>query len=147
MLLDCIVQVTAAPEQFPGLPPSGRAIELADGPSPNYFLTTFGRSTRATPCSCEVKTSPTLSQALHLLNGDATNGKIRQGEVVKKMYERLKSAGPVAEELYRLCYGRSPTPEERDAIQNQLTEYSMPQEGLEDLFWALLNSNEFVFNH
>ena len=34
-----------------------------------YFLTTFGRATRETVCSCEVKLEPTLSQALHLLNG------------------------------------------------------------------------------
>ena len=148
VLLDCIGQVTKAPERLPGLPEDGRAIELADGPTPNYFLSTFGRSTRSTPCSCEVKTSPTLSQALHLLNGEATNGKIRQGDVVKKLLDE-SSDNPqrVATELFRLCYSRSPKTDELKAIDQQLSDYATPREGLEDLFWALLNANEFVFNH
>jgi len=36
--------------------------------SSSYFLTTFGRSPRETVCAAEVRTEPTLSQALHLLN-------------------------------------------------------------------------------
>lgn len=147
ILLDCMVQVTQSPERLPGLPADGRAIEVADGPTPNYFLSTFGRSTRATPCSCEVKTSPTLSQALHLLNGEATNGKIQQGNVVKQLLDEGKDSKGVASELIRMCYARSPRAVELDAIEKQLSGYASPQEGLEDLFWALLNSNEFVFNH
>ena len=53
-----------------GLPLGARAVQIADGSTSNYFLTTFGRATRETVCACEVKTEPTLSQALHLLNGD-----------------------------------------------------------------------------
>ena len=60
---------------------AARAVQIADGRTPNYFLTTFGRSTRQTPCTCEVKTSPTLSQALHLINGETTSGKIAEGQV------------------------------------------------------------------
>jgi hypothetical protein len=60
-------------------------VQVADGRTPNYFLTTFGRATRQTPCTCEVKTSPTLSQALHLINGETTSGKIEEGRVVEKL--------------------------------------------------------------
>ncbi len=147
VLLDCIVQVTRAPERLPGLPENGRAIELADGPTPNYFLTTFGRSTRATPCSCEVKTSPTLSQALHLLNGESTNGKIQQGQVVAQLYDRLGSEDAVIKQLYLQCYSRTPNADETKAVRERLSGYPTIQDGLADLFWALLNSNEFVFNH
>src|SRR5262249_14599897 len=79
VLLDCINQVTETHDRLPGLPHGGRAVQVADGRTPNYFLTTFGRSTRATPCTCEVKSSPTLSQALHLINGETTTGKIAEG--------------------------------------------------------------------
>ncbi|MCX6855652.1 MAG: hypothetical protein NTV80_12200 [Verrucomicrobia bacterium] len=43
----------------------------------NYFLTTFGRAKRESVCSCEVKMEPTLFQALHLMNGDAVNDRIK----------------------------------------------------------------------
>ncbi|MGC8642632.1 MAG: DUF1549 domain-containing protein, partial [Isosphaeraceae bacterium] len=67
-LLDAISEVTETKDKFQGLPLGARAVQIADGQSSTYFLTTFGRATRETPCSCEVKLEPTLSQALHLLN-------------------------------------------------------------------------------
>ena len=70
VLLDCISQATEAKEKFQGLPLGARAVQIADGRTANYFLTTFGRATRETVCSCEVKMEPNLSQALHLLNGE-----------------------------------------------------------------------------
>ena len=54
-------------------------MQVADGNTSNYFLTTFGRATRGTACSCEVRVEPNLSQALHLLNGDTVNSKIIKG--------------------------------------------------------------------
>ncbi|MEX1223649.1 MAG: DUF1549 and DUF1553 domain-containing protein, partial [Pirellulales bacterium] len=69
MLLDCIAQVTGSPDKFRGLPLGSRAVQIADGATRNYFLTTFGSSERLTACACDVKTEPTLSQALHMLNG------------------------------------------------------------------------------
>ncbi len=62
-LLDIISQVTDTKDKFPGLPLGARAVQIADGGTSTYFLTTFGRATRETVCSCEVKMEPTLSQA------------------------------------------------------------------------------------
>jgi hypothetical protein len=147
VLLDCITQVTGTTERLPGLPPGSRAVQVADGLAAHYFLTTFGRSNRSTPCTCEVKTSPTLSQALHLLNGETTGGKIREGNVVGSLLESGKAPLDVAKRLYQICFARECTESEIKGIESKLKEYSTPKEGLEDLFWALLNSNEFVFNH
>jgi len=36
---------------------------------------------------------------------------------------------------------------ELKAIYNKLSDYPNPRDGLEDLYWAILNSNEFIFNH
>ena len=52
VLLDSISQVTATNEKYKGLPKGARAVQIADGNTSNYFLTTFGRATRATVCSC-----------------------------------------------------------------------------------------------
>jgi hypothetical protein len=149
VLLDCITQVTETSNTLPGLPLGGRAVEVPDGRTPNYFLATFGRSARTTACTCEVKVTPTLSQALHLLNGETTGGKIAEGKVVARLLQADPDAGGVAEQLYVRCLGRKPTATEREKIAARLA--SVPsekkQQALEDLFWALLNTNEFLFNH
>lgn len=148
VLLDCLNQVTETSEEFRGLPPGSRAIQIPDGPSPNYFLTTFGRSTRATACSCEVKTSPTLSQALHLLNGESTGGRIESGGVVERLLKQHAEPLDAAAALYERCLCRRPTAAESAEIRRRFeAEPAQPERLLTDLFWALLNSNEFIFNH
>ena len=79
MLRDSITQVTETKDKFRGLPLGARAVQIADGATSDYFLTTFGRSPRETVCACDVRNEPTLSQALHLLNGDTVQNKIREG--------------------------------------------------------------------
>lgn len=147
VLLDCISQVTGTTDDFRGLPAGSRAIQIADGQTPNYFLSTFGRSTRATACSCEVKTSPTLSQALHLLNGETTSGKIAEGRMIERLMQKHDDPLSVVRELYVGCLSREPSPAELEKIQARLEAQADLQQSLTDLFWALLNSNEFVFNH
>ena len=147
VLLDCISQVTETSDRLSGLPLGGRAIEIPDGASNNYFLETFGRATRRTPCSCEVSTSPTLSQALHLLNGETTSGKIEEGGVIDKNLSQGKSPMQVVDTLYLTCFARTPTMAERNSIQSTLSHSKDVRQDLVDLFWALLNSNEFIFNH
>lgn len=145
VLLDAITQVTGTTTRLPGVPAGGRAVHMPDGRSPNYFLTTFGRSTRATACSCEVNTTPTLSQALHLLNGDTTSGKVTDGKVVTKLLAAGSEPSVVAVELYVRCLGRRPTAAEAERIASKLDRSPDKTQALEDLFWALLNANEFVF--
>ncbi len=146
-LLDVISQVTDTKDKFQGLPLGARAVQLADGGSSTYFLTTFGRATRETVCSCEVKMEPTLSQALHLLNGDTVNGKIQQGGVVAKLLESGRPPVELIAELYRRCLCRPPTPEELERLSPLVAEGSDKSKGLLDIYWALLNSREFLFNH
>lgn len=147
MLLDCITQVTKTTNRLPGLPVGSRAVQVADGAAANYFLTTFGRSNRATPCTCEVKTSPTLSQALHLLNGETTGGKVVEGGVVEEMIQAGAKPKDVIQSLYIRCLSRLPNDGELKSALDMLATYPEAKLGLEDLFWAILNSNEFVFNH
>ena len=146
-LLDIICQVTDTQEKFRGLPLGARATQIADGRSSNYFLTTFGRATRETVCSCEVKMEPTLSQSLHLLNGSTTNAKIGQSPVLKELAERDAPPEQLIADLYVRCLARRPTQEELDRLLPLLGEGSNRRQALEDIFWALLNGREFLFNH
>lgn len=147
VLLDCINEVTDTSDQLAGLPLGGRAVQIPDANSNNYFLETFGRGSRETPCSCEVSTSPTLSQALHLLNGETTTGKIEQGNIIQQILDTGASPIDVAREIYVKCLTREPRQDELREIESKLASAKDPRTELADLFWALLNSNEFVFNH
>ena len=146
-LLDAISSVTDTKDKFQGLPVGARAVQIADGISSTYFLTTFGRATRETVCSCEVKMEPTLSQALHLLNGDTVNAKIQQGGLIKKLVDSKKTPEQIINELYVRCLSRKPTKDEIDKLSPSLAEGPAKAQGVEDLFWAMLNSREFLFNH
>jgi hypothetical protein len=146
MLLDCISQVTDTKDKFRGLPLGARAVQIADGETSNYFLTTFGRSPRESVCTCDVKTDPTLSQALHLLNGDTVGEKIRSGGAVKKLLDAGKSTEDVIRTLYVRCLSREPEFEELQRVA-KLVDNDKKEQALEDVFWALLNSREFLFNH
>jgi hypothetical protein len=147
VLLDCISQVTETQDKFQGLPRGAKAVEIPDGNTANYFLTTFGRATRTTVCSCEVKVDPNLSQALHLLNGNTIQRKIEQGEVVKKLLSEGKKPEVIIGALYQRCLGRTPTDEELKKLEGFLQGDAKPEQVLNDVFWSLLNAKEFVFNH
>jgi hypothetical protein len=108
VLLDCIAQVTETKEKYQGLPLGARAVQIADGRTANYFLTTFGRATRETVCSCEVKMEPNLSQALHLLNGETVHKKVAEGGVVKRLLDQKLLPPQIIDELYAAASRASP---------------------------------------
>ena len=147
VLLDCISEVTETKDKFNGLPRGARAVQIADGNSSTYFLSTFGRATRETVCSCEVKTEPNLSQALHLLNGATVSEKINEGGVVKTMLKSGKKREEVVEDLYLRCLGRKPAEQEMAKLTTFFNDSKKDDQVLTDLFWSLLNSKEFIFNH
>ncbi|MEL7499825.1 MAG: DUF1549 domain-containing protein [Planctomycetota bacterium] len=147
VLLDIISQVTETQNKFRGLPLGARAVQIADGNTTNYFLTTFGRAKRESVCSCEVIMDPSLSQALHLLNGSSVHQKILQGKVVDRLIAEKKTNDKILDELYLRCLGRLPTDAERGALNVEITSSKDKPMILQDIFWAILNSREFVFNH
>jgi hypothetical protein len=151
VLLDTLAQVTNTPNKFRGLPLGSRAVNIADGNTSTYFLTTFGRATRKTVCSCEVKMEPNLSQALHLLNGDSISQRINRGQVVRTMLKEKKTPQEIVTSLYLKTLSRKPTESEISSLNHQIANAKDdPNETrlvLEDIFWALLNSKEYLFNH
>ncbi len=147
VLLDCINQVTETKNKFAGLPRGARAVQIPDGATSGYFLTTFGRATRETVCSCEVRMDPNLSQALHLLNGTTVENKIKEGGVIRALLKSGRNRAEIVDELYWRTLSRRPTDVERTRLAGFFGDAKTDEQTLSDLLWALLNAKEFVFNH
>ena len=90
---------------------------------------------------------PNLSQALHLLNGDTVGDKIARGNLIARRLEEKKSPREIVGELCIRSLGRPPTEAELAQLDAALGADPEPRRVLEDYFWALLNSREFLFNH
>ena len=147
VLHDCLCQATGVPTRLGGFPLGTRAVQLPIAAMSTDFLDTFGRSNRETVCSCEVDVQPNLSQALHLINGGTTWGKIVEGDVLPRLMADDNEPAAVISALYVRCLSRQPTDRERVQLLTAVATADDREEFYQELFWALVNSKEFLFNH
>jgi hypothetical protein len=158
-LLDAISRVTDIPTPFSGYPAGWRSLQLPDVQVASTFLSAFGRPERVTTCSCERSAEPSVSQALHLANGETVNAKLRDD---KGAVARVAASGAddraVLDGLYKTALNRPPTEAERAKLLPVLAGASAGlsdakevaaarRQAIEDLYWATLTSKEFLFNH
>jgi Protein of unknown function (DUF1549)/Protein of unknown function (DUF1553) len=148
-LLDAICAMTALPETFNGLPPGMKATEL---PAPDIakheFLKIFGQPERQTVCACERTSDSNLGMAIQFFNGPLIYGKLRDAN---NRFRKLMAAGKPHEEIIRELYlaavCRAPTPKELEASLAHIAAKKDDVVALEDIAWAILNTNEFLFQH
>ena len=72
---------------------------------------------------------------------------MRSGGLVKRLIDGQANDQQVIETLYVRSLCRKPTPEETQALTALVAASPDRPQALEDIFWALLNSREFLFNH
>jgi hypothetical protein len=100
----------------------------------------------------------TIPQALMLLNGQLTNGSIAGITAGSATRELLRGASTDEEKIQRLYLRTLSRPPTKDEQTHWLAFVNAPHAGMpqplgpkqlayEDLFWALLNSTEFVTRH
>jgi hypothetical protein len=153
VMLDAIAQVTGVPSEFAGYPKGVRALQLADSQVASYFLSVFGRPDRVQTCSCERQEEPSVTQALHIYNGETINQRLRaSGGTMDRLMAASLFDEQVLDELFLLAFSRPPTERERSAILPILaaapaTDRASRREALEDVAWSLLSNKEFLFNH
>ncbi|MEE3368526.1 MAG: DUF1549 domain-containing protein [Planctomycetota bacterium] len=145
VLLDAISEATGTPDSFDGMPKGTRAIQLWDNRMPSYFLETFGRSERKSPCECAKSSEPTMAQALHLMNAPEIDAKISHpAGRLAALHAQALSDDKLVEELCLAVLGRFPGEKEKSVADTLFRDYPRPQ-AAEDFLWTLLNSYDFLF--
>ncbi len=150
VFLDSIGQVTGIAHSFRGYPPgtSSKDIYIPDGP--DYFLTTFGFPRRDV-LSDRTKT-PTLSQALHLMNGEVLGEKIQsEGNVLGQLTAKNVDNAGIVDQIFERAYARPPTAKELDIVlvhvTSELAAGRNRRQAFESVLWSVINSKEFQLNH
>lgn len=148
-LLDAICAVTDVAEQFGTLPAGTKATQIpAPDLAKNDFLKTFGQPERQTVCACERSSESNLGMAIQFFNGPLIYEKLRnENNRFRKMLKANKSDLEILNELYMAAVCRTPTPMEVDASMKHLAAKGDKVVAFEDICWALLNTNEFLFQH
>ena len=112
-------------------------------PEQTDFLKAFGQPKRTSPCACERTGEPTLEQALQLLNGRQMYDKLTGSH---KHYESLAN-DTLIEELYLAAFSRYPSDSETGKARQYLEHSQNRNDAICDLVWALINTQEFMFQH
>ena len=92
---------------------------------------------------CERSSEPTLDQALQLLNGRRVHDQVNKSVT---RFSKLEDSALVAE-LYLVAFSRVPTAGERAAATEHLAAATDRSAAIRDLVWAVLNTQEFIFQH
>jgi hypothetical protein len=125
-----------------------RAIMLPDESFASYFLDVFGRPERISPCECERGGESHLSQVLHLLNSKEVNGKVAAaGARAATLARDARPEEEKIEELFLWVFARKPTEKDMKLARAYIEKHADDKSiAYQDMLWALINSNEFLFN-
>jgi hypothetical protein len=150
VMLDALSEATGSPTAFKGYPERWRALQLPDSNVESYFLKSFGRAEREKTCVCERTSEPSVTQVLHMANGDTLNKKLEAANNrIDQLLKTKASTEKIIETAYLSGLARFPTSDEQQkllkVVNNAGDENRRPV--IEDIFWAVLSTKEFLFNH
>lgn len=153
--LDGIAQVLDVGVPFGGHPEGTRAVQLVGVRNGEFryskpevgdrFLALFGKPSRLQTCECERAGETTLAQTFEMLSGELLDDLLKKsGGRIDRLLAADMTDSEVIRQLYLSAVTRPPSPEETQVAVQHLQAHSSRRQALEDVVWALLNSNEFL---
>jgi hypothetical protein len=122
-------------------------------------LNSFGRPARQICDAAERASDPTISQALHVINGDTLNKKLSAPEGTIALFLKLGlSDRKILEHMFLAAFSRYPSESEKTTLLAALekaravkgsdeVKRDAHRQAMEDMVWAMLTSKEFLFDH
>ena len=144
--LSDVTQVASKMDEDAAAPTSmQRAIVRAEVPAGSGFLATFGKPNRLLVCECERSNAVSLGQSLMLVNGADMRTKLSESRNrITSMLEHKSDLTRAIEDLYLATLTRYPTDVESNRMNEYVTQSTNQRAALEDVLWALINSQEFA---
>jgi hypothetical protein len=148
-LLDSFIQATGVPENFAGAPPGFRAAQIPDGNVDNAFLKLFGKAGRMEACECERDNTSNMLQALHFVNSKNIQDRVQNPNGRASLLAKQKMTDDqLVTELFLWTVARHPSQKELQVGLDYLKSNGDRRvEACQDLFWALLNTRDFMLIH
>ncbi|QDT43518.1 Internalin-A precursor [Gimesia alba] len=155
--IDAILQATASQKKMNQLVSQTDRRKISQHPlsfqarAIDFSLLVFGKPLRTTNCDCERQDEPTLLQSLYVRNDEEMLKNLTRadGWLAEMKTAKLKTLEQKAlvTEAYLRTLSRFPEATEMKESLKHLQKTESVQEGLHDLLWALLNTQEFITNH
>ena len=154
VLFDCLAQALEYKHSFRRSTAERAVVMFEGGHRDNfnsYFFSTFGQAKRESVCTCETQTDASLSQALHLINGSTVDDTFQRDPVlIPRLMTEYTDPAEIIKALYIRILSRQPAESELGEIlemASDLNDRKSTQRFYSNIAWALVNSNEFIFNH
>ena len=154
--LDAVAQTLDVPIKFGDHDPGTKAVQIrgvrngghryAKPEIGDRFLALFGKPGRLLTCECERTNGTTLAQTFEMVSGELVDQLLRssKGRIAKAEQNNEEFAKTITD-LYWSALSREPSTDEVAAAEDHVESSDVARRGLEDVAWALLNSNEFLF--
>ncbi len=154
VLFDCLCQALEYKHRFRRSTAERAVVMFEGGRRDNYnayFFKTFGQAKRESVCTCETQTDASLSQTLHLINGRTIDETFQRNPVlIPRLMKEHADSRSLIETLYIRILSRRPGSDETQkmlALDPKSPDQKTQQKFYSSVAWALVNSNEFLFNH
>lgn len=149
VLLDALNDATGTTDTFAGMPPGSRAVQAWSYKIESQFMDAFSRPDPSMDPPCERDAHISVVQSLHLMHSRGIQGKLTRADGrARQLADSDRSPAEIVTELYLATLSRPPQPDELAVATAAFAAAGATRRSAtEDVFWALLNSAAFVFNH
>ena len=157
-ILDSLSQITEWPRRFrvfnrpntaptTTIPSDVKAAEIAEASENSLLAAMFGRPDRATGQERERAADLGAFHVQFFVNSSEVEWSVSESPRIRRMLTAKKTDPEIVDEVFLAALSRFPKESEKRKFVEYLAQEKNRGQAVNDLFWAVLNTNEFLLNH